>query len=138
MPKSKRSASSTSPSPPMPKSNFEHRAASPLHIHCDPLGLIVFLRSALPPAFPKVPKKGSGVHRMIPCATELHKAGVKFRRKEGVSSYLKVSFAHAILEMPFLWVQESTSSELRNFIALDQCCPHASWKLLHKVCRLHE
>ncbi|MQL94541.1 hypothetical protein Taro_027201 [Colocasia esculenta] len=69
------------------------------------------------------PKKGSGVPRMIPCATELHKAGVKFRRKEGVSSYLKVSFAHGILEIPFLRVQESTSSELRNFIALEQCCP---------------
>ncbi|MQM06104.1 hypothetical protein Taro_038926 [Colocasia esculenta] len=63
------------------------------------------------------------VPRDISCATELHNSGIKFRKKEKVSSYLKVSFVEGTLEIPFLRVQESTSSELRNFIALEQCCP---------------
>ncbi|MQM15269.1 hypothetical protein Taro_048213 [Colocasia esculenta] len=65
--------------------------------------------------------------RMIPCATELEKAGVRFQKKvfkEGeLNCYLKVLFVDGILEIPFLPVNESTGSELRNFIALEQCCP---------------
>ncbi|MQM18653.1 hypothetical protein Taro_051648 [Colocasia esculenta] len=63
------------------------------------------------------------VPRDISCATELHNSGIKFRKKEKVSSYVKVSFVEGTLEIPFLRVQDSTSSELRNFIALEQCCP---------------
>ncbi|MQL99868.1 hypothetical protein Taro_032592 [Colocasia esculenta] len=62
--------------------------------------------------------------RNIPCATELHKSGIRFRKRKPVTaSYLNVTFAEGILEIPFLLVQESTSSELRNVIALEQCRP---------------
>ncbi|MQM21657.1 hypothetical protein Taro_054701 [Colocasia esculenta] len=69
------------------------------------------------------PFKEEEVPRDISCATELHNSGIKFRKKEKVSSYLKVSFVEGTLEIPFLRVQDSTSSELRNFIALEHCCP---------------
>ncbi|MQM06107.1 hypothetical protein Taro_038925 [Colocasia esculenta] len=63
------------------------------------------------------------VPRMIPNATELDKAGVKFMKKDGASSHLMVSFLNGLLEIPFLPVEEATSTRLRNFIALEQCCP---------------
>ncbi|MQL88398.1 hypothetical protein Taro_020957 [Colocasia esculenta] len=60
---------------------------------------------------------------MIPCATELRQAGVKFRQKDGVDSYLKVSFSEGTMEIPRLSVEDATSRWLRNFIALEQCYP---------------
>ncbi|MQL87526.1 hypothetical protein Taro_020067 [Colocasia esculenta] len=69
------------------------------------------------------PTKKSKVPRMIPSATHLLTAGIKFKKNNKVGSFVKVSFAGGILEVPVLRVQESTSSELRNLIALEQCCP---------------
>ncbi|MQL99755.1 hypothetical protein Taro_032480 [Colocasia esculenta] len=65
---------------------------------------------------------------MINCATELVDAGVHFKKKdvdksEVINCFLKVSFAGGLLEIPFLKVESSTSSKLRNLIALEQCCP---------------
>ncbi|MQL91212.1 hypothetical protein Taro_023822 [Colocasia esculenta] len=86
---------------------------------------LVFMRE-LPPCF--VPcKQESKVPRMINCATELVEAGVHFKKKDvdksKVNCFLKVSFGGGLLEIPFLKVEESTSSKLRNLIALEQCCP---------------
>ncbi|MQM00003.1 hypothetical protein Taro_032732 [Colocasia esculenta] len=66
---------------------------------------------------------------MINCATELVEAGVHFKKKdvdksEVINYFLKVSLAGGLLEIPFLKVESSTSSKLRNLIALEQCCPH--------------
>ncbi|MQM06196.1 hypothetical protein Taro_039016 [Colocasia esculenta] len=63
------------------------------------------------------------VPRMIPCATELRQAGVKFRQQDGVDSYLKVSFSEETMEISRLSVEDGTSTWLRNFIALEQCYP---------------
>ncbi|MQL93859.1 hypothetical protein Taro_026511 [Colocasia esculenta] len=74
------------------------------------------------------PKKDSSVPRTINCAAELVEAGIQFKKKgsykDKVSSFLKLSFVDGTLEIPFLKVEESTSSKLRNLIALEQCCPH--------------
>ncbi|MQM20793.1 hypothetical protein Taro_053822 [Colocasia esculenta] len=63
----------------------------------------------------------------VPCATELDWAGVKFKRRVSQNhefdSYLNVSFSEGTLEMPFFPVGQSTSSLLRNCIALEQCRP---------------
>ncbi|MQL92140.1 hypothetical protein Taro_024749, partial [Colocasia esculenta] len=66
---------------------------------------LVFMHE-LPPCF--VPcEQESKVPRMINCATELVEAGVHFKKKDVDKSE----------------VESSTSSKLRNLIALEQCCP---------------
>ncbi|MQL93853.1 hypothetical protein Taro_026510 [Colocasia esculenta] len=73
------------------------------------------------------PKKDSSVPRMINCATELVEAGLEFKKKsldrDKSNCFIKVSFVDGTLEIPFLKVEESTGSKLRNLIALEQCCP---------------
>ncbi|CAA6654008.1 unnamed protein product [Spirodela intermedia] len=64
--------------------------------------------------------------REIPCATELRAAGIEFKKKVApqgkTASYLNVSFRDGTLEIPFLSVDETTSPQLRNLIALEQGC----------------
>uniref|UniRef100_A0A1D1XXQ1 UPF0481 protein At3g47200 n=2 Tax=Anthurium amnicola TaxID=1678845 RepID=A0A1D1XXQ1_9ARAE len=64
---------------------------------------------------------------MFACATELREVGVKFKKKRAkkgeVNCYLDVSFKWGTLGIPSLPVDETTSSKLRNFIALEQCYP---------------
>uniref|UniRef100_A0A0E0KZI3 Uncharacterized protein n=1 Tax=Oryza punctata TaxID=4537 RepID=A0A0E0KZI3_ORYPU len=57
-------------------------------------------------------------------ATQYHEAGIKFRRRAYFKcrphSLLDIKFRDAVLEIPFLFVDESTSSLFRNLIALEQ------------------
>ena len=67
----------------------------------------------------------------IPCATELEEAGIKFRRKLISEEYerasrLKVSFSNGTLEIPHLYLGDSTCPELRNLMAFEQCCRNIS------------
>ena len=61
----------------------------------------------------------------ISSATELHEAGIKFKKKATPEEYydsyrLKVSFRDGTLEIPGFLVEDTTYSELRNLIAFDQ------------------
>ncbi|MQM14283.1 hypothetical protein Taro_047213 [Colocasia esculenta] len=81
--------------------------------------LHIIFSNRKPRCLPEVP-------RMIPSVTELLGAGVKFKKvgmTDGVNCYLKVAFQEGTMEIPFLCVEEFTSSKLRNFIALEHCCP---------------
>ncbi|MQL84380.1 hypothetical protein Taro_016898 [Colocasia esculenta] len=59
----------------------------------------------------------------IPCATELHRFGVKLKSKRFAQNdyYLNVTFSDGILEVPYFPVGQTTSSQLRNFIAFERC-----------------
>ena len=61
----------------------------------------------------------------IPSATELHEAGIKFKKKATPEEYyapyrLKISFEDGTLEIPEFSVYDTTCSELRNLIAYEQ------------------
>ncbi|XP_077219118.1 UPF0481 protein At3g47200-like [Tasmannia lanceolata] len=75
--------------------------------------LHLFHSSLLPPALPK----------SIPSATELKEAGVKFKQKKNMGSFLDVNFSKGVMEIPHFPIYDSTNSLFRNFIAFEQCFP---------------
>ena len=60
---------------------------------------------------------------MIPSATELQEAGVRFQLKQ-VSSFLEVRFEQGLMEMSRLWISDETNILFRNFMAFEQCFPY--------------
>lgn len=62
--------------------------------------------------------------KLIPTATQLAEYGVKFRRKDisGGGNILDVSFEDGILEIPYVDIDDDTSSRYRNLTALEQSC----------------
>ncbi|KMZ68319.1 hypothetical protein ZOSMA_241G00410 [Zostera marina] len=60
--------------------------------------------------------------RTIPTATQLKEAGVHFKKKETNKCFLDISFKDGNMEIPAVTIQENTSSEYRNFLALEQTC----------------
>uniref|UniRef100_A0A0D3G482 Uncharacterized protein n=1 Tax=Oryza barthii TaxID=65489 RepID=A0A0D3G482_9ORYZ len=60
-------------------------------------------------------------------ALQYHEAGIEFRRRayseSNRHSLLDIKLRDAVLEIPFLLVDESTSFLFRNFVALEQTCP---------------
>lgn len=60
-------------------------------------------------------------------ASQYHEAGIEFRRRayseSNRHSLLDIKLRDAVLEIPFLLVDESTSFLFRNFVALEQTCP---------------
>ncbi|XP_058084071.1 UPF0481 protein At3g47200-like [Magnolia sinica] len=63
--------------------------------------------------------------KIIPCAADLHLAGVKFKKKEKYSSILDMKFTNGVLEIPPLVIDEYTKSLFGNLIAFEQCYPNA-------------
>ncbi|XP_077217789.1 UPF0481 protein At3g47200-like [Tasmannia lanceolata] len=62
--------------------------------------------------------------KLIPSATELKAAGVKFKQKKmDMGSFLEVDFRKGVMEIPHLSIYEFTNSMFRNFIAFEQCFP---------------
>jgi hypothetical protein len=59
----------------------------------------------------------------MPCATELEEAGVKFRVRQGASSFLDIRFDGGVLEMPMLQLYDYSEHLLRNLIAFEQTYP---------------
>ncbi|XXG86940.1 hypothetical protein AAC387_Pa11g1749 [Persea americana] len=59
---------------------------------------------------------------MIPSATELQEAGVRFQLKQA-KSFFEVRFEQGLVEMSRLFIYDSTGILFRNFIALEQCFP---------------
>lgn len=73
-------------------------------------------------------KKNKRVHEfqaLLPSASQLHEAGVKFKRGQS-RPMLDVRFRKGVLELPHLLIHETTESLFRNLIAFEQCrlnCP---------------
>jgi len=65
----------------------------------------------------------SELPQWIPCAKELEEAGVRFRTRKNATSFLDVRFAHGVLEIPQLELNDSSESLLRNLIAFEQTYP---------------
>ncbi|KAI4969875.1 hypothetical protein ZWY2020_000789 [Hordeum vulgare] len=65
----------------------------------------------------------SELPQWIPCAKELEEAGVRFRKRENATSFLDVSFAQGVLEIPQLELNDSSESLFRNLIAFEQTYP---------------
>eukprot|EP00268_Persea_americana_P053855 TRINITY_DN6131_c0_g4_i1.p1 TRINITY_DN6131_c0_g4~~TRINITY_DN6131_c0_g4_i1.p1 ORF type:complete len:275 (+),score=20.52 TRINITY_DN6131_c0_g4_i1:47-826(+) len=55
---------------------------------------------------------------MIPSATALHEAGIKFKKKKG-NCILDVSFRDGVLEIPHLLIQHGAFSVFQSLIALE-------------------
>ncbi|XXG86933.1 hypothetical protein AAC387_Pa11g1743 [Persea americana] len=59
---------------------------------------------------------------MIPSATELQEAGVRFQLKQA-KRFFEVRFEQGLMEMPRLCIYDDTDILFRNIIALEQCFP---------------
>ncbi|KAK1291340.1 UPF0481 protein [Acorus calamus] len=73
----------------------------------------------LPLYQPKTSTKG--VLESIPSAADLKEAGVKFKVKKNVTSFLDVTFRGRVMEIPPLALYDKTESVLRNLIAFERC-----------------
>jgi Plant protein of unknown function len=62
--------------------------------------------------------------RQIPCAIELHEAGVKFRKKQSPKNSFDVKFGRGILEIPPLQIDSNKKALLTNLVALEK---HKTW-----------
>lgn len=60
----------------------------------------------------------------IPTATQLAKYGFRFQRKQivGSGSFMDASFKDGIIEIPHVYIDDSTSSKYRNLLALELSC----------------
>ncbi|XP_058084056.1 uncharacterized protein LOC131231771 [Magnolia sinica] len=72
--------------------------------------------------------------KIIPCAADLHLAGVKFKKKEKYSSILDVKFSNGVLEIPPLVIDDYTNTLFRNLIAFEQCYPNAKIRFTTYIC----
>ncbi|CAA7407616.1 unnamed protein product [Spirodela intermedia] len=57
--------------------------------------------------------------QMVPCVTELKKAGVSVRRRKG--RFWDIRFSNGVLQIPRLLVHDCTRSLFLNLIAFEQC-----------------
>ncbi|KAL5725849.1 hypothetical protein ACHQM5_008944 [Ranunculus cassubicifolius] len=90
------------------------------------------LRECCLPTFPippeDTPTEDYKDHNFIPSATELHEAGIKFKKVDG-NCFLDLKFSSrrtglttwGIFEIPPLTVQDTTEVIFRNLIAFEQC-----------------
>ncbi|KAJ3709230.1 hypothetical protein LUZ61_012935 [Rhynchospora tenuis] len=66
----------------------------------------------------------------IPCITELHEAGVKFRRKRSPRDMFDISFQDGIMEMPFLQIDSNIKNYFLNMVAFEQSRPHGPERIM--------
>ncbi|WOK92998.1 UPF0481 protein [Canna indica] len=86
--------------------------------------LHIFHSSLIPSRYKKMPldrEEELPTPDWIPSATVLQKAGIQFKRKKAAKSLLEVTFEDGVMEIPFLQVDDSTTSFFRNLIAFEQC-----------------
>ncbi|KAJ3684497.1 hypothetical protein LUZ61_013661 [Rhynchospora tenuis] len=67
---------------------------------------------------------GDTKRRNIPCVTELHEAGVKFRRKIQPREMFDISFEHGTMEMPSIRLDDIDKIILWNMVAFEQSQPY--------------
>ncbi|KAJ1702131.1 hypothetical protein LUZ63_001910 [Rhynchospora breviuscula] len=64
----------------------------------------------------------------IPCVTELHEAGVEFRRKREPRDMFDISFHNGILEMPCVMFEDDMKCSLWNMAAFEQSQPAITYR----------
>ncbi|PIA25486.1 hypothetical protein AQUCO_11300006v1 [Aquilegia coerulea] len=79
------------------------------------------LQISYQPSEARLEPKGNGRLEFIPSATELHEAGIKFKKLTGVKSFMDVKFTNGVLEIPYLHIGETTYLRFPNIIAMEQC-----------------
>ncbi|CAA6661537.1 unnamed protein product [Spirodela intermedia] len=99
------------------------RALDPSSHLSSPHHLVDLFRSFILPKRNPEPEPWSPLD-IIPCATELEKAGVEFREKAG-AHVLEAAFTDGVMHMAPLSIYDHTDSHLRNLIAFEQCFPAA-------------
>ncbi|XP_058084070.1 UPF0481 protein At3g47200-like [Magnolia sinica] len=62
---------------------------------------------------------------MIPCATDLQLAGVKFKKIKKSNNILNVKFRHGVLEITPFKIHYYSEALFRNLVAFEQCYPGA-------------
>ncbi|WOK92997.1 UPF0481 protein [Canna indica] len=85
--------------------------------------LHIFHSSLIPSRYKKMPldqEEELPTPDWIPSATVLQKAGIQFKRKKAAKSLLEVTFEDGVMEIPFLQVDDSTTSFFWNLIAFKQ------------------
>ncbi|KAI3898289.1 hypothetical protein MKX03_033966 [Papaver bracteatum] len=60
------------------------------------------------------------VAEFIPSATELSRAGIKFKRGSTKTSFLEIKFNDGVMEIPPISIYDGTDTLLRNLIACEQ------------------
>uniref|UniRef100_A0A803KQ21 Uncharacterized protein n=1 Tax=Chenopodium quinoa TaxID=63459 RepID=A0A803KQ21_CHEQI len=64
----------------------------------------------------RIPRRGQVIHRV----TELREGGVKFR-KQNTNCFWDIRFKNGVLEIPSIWIQDSTMTILLNVTAFEHC-----------------
>ncbi|WOK92994.1 UPF0481 protein [Canna indica] len=91
--------------------------------------LHIFHSSLTPSRYKKMPldrEEELPTSDWIPNATVLQEAGIQFKRKKAAKSFLEVTYRDGVMEIPFLQVDDSTTSFFRNLIAFEQC--YQTWR----------
>ncbi|KAJ3686643.1 hypothetical protein LUZ61_015807 [Rhynchospora tenuis] len=74
--------------------------------------------------------KSRADQRNVPCITELHEAGVKFKRKIKPRDMFDISFQNGIIEMPSLMLDGNSKNLLWNMVAFEQSQPAIRKKIM--------
>ncbi|KNA21187.1 hypothetical protein SOVF_045750 [Spinacia oleracea] len=64
----------------------------------------------------RISRRGQVIHRV----TELREGGVKFRKRK-TNCFWDVRFKNGVLEIPTIWIQDSTMTILLNIAAFEHC-----------------
>ncbi|XP_062151591.1 UPF0481 protein At3g47200-like [Alnus glutinosa] len=68
-------------------------------------------------------EKGIEGWELLPSATSLVEAGIKFKRGTSSQNILDIKFIDGVLEIPPLVIHEVTETAFRNLISYEQCYP---------------
>ncbi|KAJ4770884.1 hypothetical protein LUZ62_055141 [Rhynchospora pubera] len=63
---------------------------------------------------------GKSCSKPIPCASQLHQAGVIFRRKRSPRDMFDISFHDGIMEIPYIQIDSSLKNYLWNMVGFEQ------------------
>ncbi|KAF3341647.1 hypothetical protein FCM35_KLT00285 [Carex littledalei] len=71
--------------------------------------------------------------RSIPCATQLHEAGVTFKRKESPSDQFDITFQNGVMEIPTLLIDSVRKVFYLNLAAFERSCSTMEFDLNMRV-----
>ncbi|KAL4655121.1 hypothetical protein ACB092_01G428200 [Castanea dentata] len=97
--------------------NTQHISYSP---HLKMKHFLDLLRTFWLPPFERIPKRGNDVVKHLHSATQLHEAGLVFK-KDPSSCLLDIRFTKGALRMPPLTLDNSSVTIIRNLLVLEQC-----------------
>lgn len=61
---------------------------------------------------------------MIPCASELQEAGIKFKKQDAVSGFLHIKYCEEKIEIPPIRITRNSETIFLNLVAFEQFYPH--------------